>query len=165
MQLSDHEIMAEVRATIPLVTPPPAHEAYQPASLDLRLGENIREAVPGAEMFPLADLKLEAGQFILAHTDESIALPGTLAAQVKGKSTWARRGLLVECAGFIDPGFEGQITLELKNLGHQRIIIPAGSYICQIAFYRMSSIPARMYGSELLNSHYQGQTGATPAAY
>jgi dCTP deaminase len=161
MQLPDWEIMAEVKHNDPsLIVPEPDREAYQPGSVDLRLGRDFYDPEKNLQMNKLDGILLEPGAFLLAHTEEVIALPDRLAAQVKGKSTWARLGLMVECAGFVDPGFEGQITLELKNLGHRPIKLQSGAYVCQVVFNRMSSLPARSY-EEM--GHYMHQRGATPA--
>ena len=71
---------------------------------------------------------------------------------------------MVHTAGFVDPGFSGQLTLELTNCHHEDTIhIPSGTAICTITFYEVFGKVERLYGSEGLGSHYQGQTGTTPA--
>lgn len=140
----------------------------QPASLDVRLGDTfLRDGmfihpvmgIPGNQ-----SVVLEPGIFMLAHTLETVNLPSDLAARVEGKSSWGRRGLLVHLtAGFVDPGFEGQITLELKNLSNQQLRLMIGEPIAQLSFHQLSGPAGRPYGSPGLRSHYQGQRGATPA--
>lgn len=104
------------------------------------------------------------GQFILAHTYEEVAVGGCLAVQVYGKSSIGRLGLEVENAGYVDPGFIGQITLELKNSTYFPIRLTVGMPICQIVAHRLTS-PARVpYGTDRA-SRYQGQLGATPSRY
>jgi deoxycytidine triphosphate deaminase len=130
----------------------------QPASIDLRLGDMELERPHNRTAW-----KLEAGQHCLARTAEYIGICSALSGRVEGKSTWARRGLLVHTAGFIDPGFRGHITLELKNLGHKPITLLPMEPIVQICFGWLDAPALRPYGSPGLRSHYQGQTGITEA--
>lgn len=103
-------------------------------------------------------------EFLLATTREVISVPDNIVAQVNGKSSLGRLGLLVHVtAGFIDPGFRGQITLELKNLSDRPIRLSYGQKVAQVVFTRMAKSAERPYGSDGLGSHYQNQRGATPA--
>lgn len=143
------------------ITPWLDEDAYQPASLDLKLGDVDMDACmcPGEDA---PHWSILPGEFILATTLERIELPADLAARVEGKSSWGRKGLAVHItAGFIDPGFKGQITLELKNLGRDPLWLHAGSYICQLSFHQLSSPAKRPYGSPGLGSRYQNQKGVT----
>lgn len=140
------------------IEPRPTDQQIQPSTVDLSLGELL---VPGGLPYTL-----RPNEFVLGSTLEEVHLPADLAAQVKGKSTWARRGLLVECAGFVDPGFSGTIVLEIKNLHHEEpILLSYEDRIAQIAFYQTDQRCERPYGSDGLGSHYQGQHGPTPAAF
>lgn len=130
---------------------------YQSASVDLRL-----EAVDMAERGDGVWV-LEAGQHALACVAEWIGLTSSLVGRVEGKSSWARQGLLVHSAGFIDPGFRGIITLELKNLGHKPIRLHRWQPIAQICFDWLDAPARRPYGHPDLRSHYQGQTGIREA--
>lgn len=103
---------------------------------------------------------LEPGQFALFSTIEIVTLSNQLAAQVAGKSTWARRGLIVESAGWVDPGFSGQLTLELKNLTEHPIKLTAGDPIAQIVFMELRTKALRGYS---VRGRYQDQVGPTPA--
>jgi dCTP deaminase len=104
--------------------------------------------------------------FALAHTVETVSVGTTLAAQVDGKSSLARLGLAVHMtSGFIDPGFSGQITLELFNAAPRPILLRPGMVIAQMFVWRLSSAADRPYGSPGVDSRYQGQTGATPSRY
>lgn len=123
-------------------------EQFQPASIDLRMAE-------ATIVQPLS--------FVLGYTLESLELDQMLAGRVEGKSSWARRGLSVHCAGFIDPGFRGQITLELFNYTAFPIVVNHCRRIAQISFEWMDDRPNRVYGDPGLRSRYQDQTGATPA--
>jgi dCTP deaminase len=106
-----------------------------------------------------------AGEFVLAHTVEEITLGACLAGQVYGKSSIGRLGLEVENAGYIDPGFSGQITLELKNTTNYTIRLTVGMPIAQMAVHRLSSPAVRPYGHPSRSSRYMGQMGATPSRY
>jgi dCTP deaminase len=110
--------------------------------------------------------RLPPMSFALAHTVEMVQVSPSLAAQVDGKSSLARLGLAVHMtSGFIDPGFMGQITLELFNAAPRPIILRPGMVIAQMFVWRLSSPAIRPYGSKGIDSRYQGQTGATPSRY
>lgn len=133
----------------------------QPASLDVRLGREFR--IPGYELSTHTGVMvLRPQEMVLGHTLETVKIPNDLAVRVEGKSTWGRRGLLVHLtAGFVDPGFEGQITLELLNVSCVDIALKPHDRIAQLSFHRLSSPAQRPYGSPGLGSHYQGQMGPT----
>jgi dCTP deaminase len=163
----------------------------QPASYDVRLGANflIPANVAYGERISIARshgrfprmtqypdvssgvrftekgnlMVLNPGQFCLGTTLEYVSLNARVIAKLDGKSTLGRIGLIVHCtAGYIDPGFQGQVTLELFNCAPYAIELVAGEPIGQLRFERLSSSCERPYGSTDLHSHYQGQTGATP---
>lgn len=93
-------------------------------------------------------------------------MPADLVARVEGKSSWARRGILVHVsAGYIDPGFQGNVTLEIANLHSTKAarLFP-GDRIAQIAFEDLDRPASMPYGTNGLGSHYQGQIGVTPSA-
>lgn len=132
-----------------------------PASIDLSLGEEIRD-VDGHLIDKLGksdEFVIKPNQFVLAHTLERINMPVNLLGIVKGKSSLARKGLIVEFAGFIDPGFTGQITLELKNVSDKPVTLKKYMRICQLCFLKMDQTPRYPYGSDE-DSHYQHQMGA-----
>lgn len=135
----------------------------QPASYDLTLGCYVRfidEDEP--EKFDLISLK--QGDFALFSTVETVTLPADLVAEVSGKSSWARQGLSVhQTAGWIDPGFSGQITLEMCNLGPKRILLEPGLPIAQLVVMELASPALKPYGSPGLGSKYQKQRGPTAA--
>lgn len=102
------------------------------------------------------NLVLGSGAFVLASTVEWFAMPLDLAATVHDKSTWARRGLAVQNT-FIDPGWEGFLTLELTYQGHDLLRIPPGTPIAQIVFHLLD-VPTTGYVGK-----YQSQaSGPTP---
>jgi dCTP deaminase len=134
----------------------------QPASVDLTLGD---EFIRAGESWFVDEWTILPGEFMLATTVETVHIPNNLVAQVNGKSSWARKGLIVHTtAGFIDPGFKGQITLELKNVGHEPIQLTPGVRICQIVFSAMTSAAEFPYGHASLGSQYQNQVGVTESA-
>lgn len=182
MILSDRDIRAALqRLEDPLIVDPGFDPArLQPASLELTLAADVLVETPhhirnayGIWQCDLADWDkgkvdddpMNTSEFWLASTVEKVHIPRDLVAQVNGKSSLARKGLIVHTtAGFIDPGFRGQITLELKNLSAAPIRLEAGMPICQLVFFQMTSPSERPYGSEGLSSHYQGQAGPTASA-
>lgn len=173
MKMSDRSIRAQMgKGRIDIHPIPPDH-AFQPCSVDLRLGRSFYVPFAPAHRpqqkepigWLISDLYvLQPGKFILASTHETVMLSSSFMAQVHGKSTLARLGLQVEAAGLVDPGFEGTITLELVNLSPGPIPLSAGMPVCQMTFERLDWPADRPYGHPELNSHYQGQQRATPAA-
>lgn len=138
----------------------------QPASIDLTLGNGfivngVKQVLDTGDAYALAP-----GEFILGTTHEIVYVPNGYAARVEGRSSWGRKGLLVHAtAGFIDPGFRGKITLEMKNLMQTETLrLPVGERLCQITFMQCVSPSNRPYGSPGLGSHYQGQSEVTPSA-
>lgn len=136
----------------------------QPASLDVRLGPEFVRHPDHTRIIPSPEGQgylLGAGECVLASLVESVALWDNVVARVEGKSSWARQFLTVHSAGFVDPGFKGDITLELKNDGHANIWLVPGVPIAQISFQWLAAPAHRPYGSDGLNSHYQYQMGPT----
>lgn len=169
MYLSDRDIRAAL-AEGGLVISPLGDNAIQPASVDVRLGRGFQRIKTGAyfkgdsdnsQQYQFVDgarYVLEPGEFILATTLENITVPSNLCIKIEGKSSRGRIGLQVENAGFVDPGFDGQLTLELVNLGPGWIEVVEGMYIAQLKIATLSSPAERPY-----NGRYQGQRGPTGA--
>ncbi len=152
----------------------------QPASIDLRLGDRIKRwsldpALKGVFIDPEADnsrfyedvvipatgyvLYPGPENFCLGVTREYVFMPNDLKAQVDGRSSYGRLALKVHStAGFIDPGFQGCITLEIENTGIHPILLLPGRRICQLSFINMDAPAVRPYGS-LRGSKYQNSTG------
>lgn len=167
MMLSDRSIRDQISFGDLVINPLPPASAYQPASVDLTLGNSFRS--PYAEQpFAVTDggyFTLVPGEVMLATTVERVEIPCSMAARVEGKSSFGRRFLMVHVtAGFVDPGFKGQLTLELANLSKVSIPLMIGDPICQISFTWTDRPVERPYGSAQLGSHYQDQQGATPSA-
>lgn len=130
----------------------------QPASIDLRLDNKylpINDEIVKENM----EITLPPHELILCQTLEHITLPSNICAWVQGKSSLGRQGIMVHVtAGFIDPSFSGNITLEMYNLTNKPITLKAGDKIAQIIFNILDSPSYRPYGHHELNNHYQGQT-------
>ena len=106
------------------------------------------------------------GEFVLGSTLERITLPDDLVARLEGKSSLGRLGLLIHStAGFIDPGWDGHVTLELSNVANLPITIYYGMKIGQLSFVQLSEPAEHPYGTGALGSKYQGQIGPTPSRY
>lgn len=127
----------------------PEEYQIQPASVDLKLGKefkvqnNTQKGFVGLEeaqedllrevdVGEDGEFVLQPGKFVLARTREFIAVPGDITAFIEGRSSIGRKGLFVENAGWVDPGFEGTITLELMNAGNLPIKLKPGVRICQV---------------------------------
>lgn len=178
MVLSDRSIREELNSGR-LVIEPIAEDALQPASVDIRLDRefrvfrnhresyiDVREPVEGlTELETVEDdqpFVLHPGEFVLGSTLERVALPDDLVARVEGKSSLGRLGLLVHAtAGYVDPGWDGHLTMELSNVANLPIRLYYGMKIGQLSFLRLTTAAEHPYGSEGLRSKYQGQTGPT----
>ena len=109
---------------------------------------------------------LHPGEFVLGSTLERVRLADDLVARLEGKSSLGRLGLLIHStAGFIDPGWNGHVTLELSNVANLPITIYHAMKIGQISFMQMSEPASAPYGASQLGSKYQGQRGPTPSRY
>ena len=127
----------------------------QPASVDLRLN-NVVKRIDG-ETFTLGrgEYVLQPGEFILGSTIEYVSIPEDIVARVEGRSSIGRLGIMVHVtAGYIDPGFEGNITLELFNCSDKDFPLNCGDALCQIVFEKLSSPCLHRYDGK-----YQGDTG------
>lgn len=181
MILSDQEIFARLHSGDLVITPLDLDDV-QPASIDLRLASPVRifTALPGQDIDPLHPtitaptlpveigprdpFRLMPGQFILGSTTEQVKIPDDLIARIEGKSSLGRLGLLIHAtAGYVDPGFTGNLTLEIANGSANPILLRPGMQIAQLALIQASSPALRPYGSSKLKSRYQGQAGPTPS--
>jgi dCTP deaminase len=155
----------------------------QPSSIDVRLSNLFRvfrnhtagvidvklDLTSTTELIEIADdgvFMLHPGEFVLGSTLERLALPDDVVARIEGKSSLGRLGLLIHStAGFIDPGFDGHITLELANVASLPITLYPGMKIGQISFMQMTTPADHPYGKGATGSKYQGQRGPTPSRY
>lgn len=160
--LSDRDIRcAMIRDEIRIIGRRPG--ALQPASVDLFLGPDIVLPNHGNQRQPLGEgVALHPGDFALGSTAERVTLGRKYAARFEGRSSLGRVGLLTHVsAGFIDPGFSGQITVEIVNLSGKDILLKEGMPIGQICFERLDTPAERAYGDPGVGSRYQGQFGPT----
>jgi dCTP deaminase len=155
----------------------------QPASVDLRLGASFRvfhnhraAAIdledPPARLTELIEIRedepfvIHPGEFVLGRTLEWVRLPDDVVARIEGKSSLGRLGLIVHAtAGFVDPGFEGTLTLEITNLTRIPIVLWPRKPIAQLSFMTLDRPAERPYGHPDLGSHYHGQVDATESRY
>ena len=182
MVLSDRTI-ARLLDEQRIVIEPYDESLLQPSSVDVRVDRffrvfhNARYAYidvkePQEDLTELVEIDderpfiLNPGEFVLGSTLERIVLPDDLVARLEGKSSLGRLGLLIHStAGFIDPGWDGHVTLELSNVANLPITIYHGMKIGQISFVQLSEPAEKPYGSGDLGSKYQGQMGPTPSRY
>src|SRR6266550_1572558 len=182
MVLSDRTIKAEIEAER-IVLDPFDEAMVQPSSVDVRVDRRFR--VFRNARYPFIDVRqpmeelteaveisdddpfiLHPGEFVLGQTLERVRLPDDVVARLEGKSSLGRLGLLIHStAGFVDPGFDGHVTLELSNVANLPITIYYGMKIGQLSFVQLTEPAERPYGSDALGSKYQGQRGPTPSRY
>lgn len=179
MILSDRDMKARLEQGDLQVEPLDDPELQiQPASIDLRLGDtfvvyqlphvpcidsrdpdSVTRYTEKIVIEPGEPFVLHPGEFALGSTLERVRIPPDLVARVEGRSSIGRLAVVVHAtAGFIDPGFDGEITLELSNLGRCAVKLYPGMRISQIVFHTMTSPAERPYGPAR-GSKYQGQTG------
>jgi dCTP deaminase len=180
MVLSDKSIRQEISAGRIVVDPiDPAD--IQPSSVDLHLGDDFQVfrnsrypyIDPAREQVGLTErvfasveepFVLHPGEFALGTTVELIGLPDDIVGRLEGKSSLGRLGLLIHStAGYVDPGWQGRLTLELSNVANLPIVLTPGMKIGQISFSQMTTPVERPYGHPELGSKYQGQYDATPS--
>ncbi len=182
MILSDRDIRAEIEAGR-IEIEPFTVDAVQPSSIDLHLDNrfrvfrnnrypfiDVRQEQPGlTELLEISGdepFVLHPGEFVLGSTLERVALPDDLVARLEGKSSLGRLGLLIHStAGYVDPGWDGNLTLELSNVANLPIMLYQGMKIGQISFQRLSSPVDVPYGDARLGSKYRGQRDPTASLY
>src|SRR5919107_3406266 len=155
----------------------------QPASVDLRLGDSFRVfhnhraaaidlrepptnlteevVIRGDEPFVI-----HPGEFALGRTEEYVEIPDDLVSRIEGKSSLGRLGLIVHAtAGFVDPGFECTLTLEITNFNSVPIVLRPGLPVAQLSVMALDRPAEVPYGDPRLGSHYHGQLEATESRY
>lgn len=182
MILSDRSIRAAIGSGR-IGIDPLEDGAIQPSSVDVRLSPvfrvfanhrhpyiDVRQEqadltelveVPGDEPFVL-----HPGEFVLGATYERITLADDVVARLEGKSSLARLGLVIHStAGFVDAGFDGDVTLELSNVATLPILLYPRMRIAQFAFFELDQPAEFPYGTKATGSKYQGQSGPTASRY
>lgn len=172
--LPDHEIreLAQTGMISPF-----REEQLQCSSYDVQLGNVFRVAEPHltfhidlsepssfqnlTKRVEIEDhLVIHPGEVVLGQTEEYVRIPNGLVARIEGKSSVARLFLIIHMAGYVDPGFEGVVTLEMANFSPVPIVVRPGNSIAQLAFSRMTAPAERPYAGR-----YQGDTEATESRY
>lgn len=185
MILNDEKIKEYLKSGKIIITPGPKNIQIQPASVDLRLSDelvvmktsplpydtanNDKNTTSTEDMYHTRKfsnddpLILKPREFVLTQTLEYVEIPDDLLGRVEGRSSLGRLGVAVHItAGFIDPGFKGNITLEMVNLGHVPIVLYPNQRVCQIVFEELNA-PAKVpYGVRGRNK-YQGQKSPQPS--
>lgn len=166
MILSDRSIRQLIKQKKLTFTDLP-ETSIQSASVDLRLGREFALLKYWSDMKILnlqtnpQYLKIKKDEFVvpphcfaLGVTMEAIKLPSNITAFLEGRSTIGRMGLFIQNAGWIAPGFKGQIVLELYNANTMPIRLISGHRICQVVFCQMDKEPKNIYQGK-----YQNQEG------
>ena len=163
--LVDHQLrnLCKMRGLVEPYTP----EMINPASIDVTLGPTVLvEGRPGQERWVEVDIadgaySLQPGEFVLAHTAEFVRVPSNLECVFNLKSSRGREGYQHLLAAYIDPGFQGRVTLELVNVNrYHRLPLEHGMRIGQLRFSKLDEIPMRSYA---VTGRYQGDLGAQPS--
>jgi dCTP deaminase len=182
MILSDRSIREEIQKGR-IEVDPFDESCVQPSSIDLHVDRTFRTFHNAR--YPYIDVKvdmpdltelvevdganpfiLHPGEFVLGSTLERVRLPDDLVARLEGKSSLGRLGLLIHStAGYVDPGWDGYLTLELSNVANLPITIYPGMKIGQISFFRLTTAAERPYGAAGRGSKYQGQRGPTASRF
>ena len=182
MLLSDKSIKEAIREG-KIVIKPYFEDCVQPSSIDIHLDSkfllfnrakhgviDVKQKQDGlmtqVEVKDGEPFILHPGEFVLGSTLESIKLPNDIAGRIEGKSSLGRLGLLIHStAGYVDPGWEGNLTLELSNVSPLPITLYYKMKIGQISFVRMTTPVDKPYGTKGLGSHYQGQKIPSPSKF
>lgn len=175
--LSDKTIKEYLEEGKIVIDPLKDEQQIQPSSVDMRLGDEFKvfkvirkpyidpkdeediaeymesSTVPEGEAFII-----HPNEFALATTQEYVKVPDDLVARVEGRSSMGRLGVTMHVtAGYVDPGFEGRITLEISNIGTMPVALYPGQRVCQLVFETMTTPAELPYGHPKRNSKYMKQ--------
>ena len=175
--LSDSTIKEYLEEGKIVIDPLKDEQQIQPSSVDMRLGDEFKvfkvirkpyidpkdeediaeymesSTVPEGEAFII-----HPNEFALATTQEYVKVPDDLVARVEGRSSMGRLGVTMHVtAGYVDPGFEGRITLEISNIGAMPVALYPGQRVCQLVFETMTTPAELPYGHPKRNSKYMKQ--------
>lgn len=175
--LSDKTIKEYLEEGKIVIDPLKDEQQIQPSSVDMRLGDEFKvfkvirkpyidpkdeediaeymesSTVPEGEAFII-----HPNEFALATTQEYVKVPDDLVARVEGRSSMGRLGVTMHVtAGYVDPGFEGRITLEISNIGAIPVALYPGQRVCQLVFETMTTPAELPYGHPKRNSKYMKQ--------
>ena len=175
--LSDKTIKEYLEEGKIVIDPLKDEQQIQPSSVDMRLCDEFKvfkvirkpyidpkdeddiaeymesSTVPEGEAFII-----HPNEFALATTQEYVKVPDDLVARVEGRSSMGRLGVTMHVtAGYVDPGFEGRITLEISNIGAMPVALYPGQRVCQLVFETMTTPAELPYGHPKRNSKYMKQ--------
>lgn len=166
--LSDIDIVKAIKAGEIVIDPRPSSKQIQPASVDVHLGRKFGRLKKtrstqlltdpsDVEYFERDNIALHPGKFLLGQLAERLTINGAISCRIEGKSSIGRKGVAIHVtAGFVDPGWDGYLTIEIFNASNITYILKEGDPIAQLAFYELKTPAKRPYGHPDLNSHYQG---------
>jgi dCTP deaminase len=173
MILSDRDLKERVGKDI--IVRPMEPDQIGPSSIDLSLGNKWRifkqltkthidpskdkDTDEFTEVVTADEFVIHPGEFVLGTTKEFIQVPVDLVGRLEGRSSWGRLGIVIHStAGFVNPGFNGTLTLEMTNLGKMPVLLKSGMRICQIIFEKLNS-PVETPYDKRESSKYAGQNG------
>ncbi len=179
MILSDKTIKERIKKE-EIIIDPINLDNIQPSSVDLHLGNkflvfhnyayeilDVKQKINNTNMIEVEEggfFIMHPHEFVLGNTGEYVEIPDDLVGRLDGRSSIGRLGLIIHAtAGFIDPGFKGNITLEMLNVSNIPIKIYPGMRIAQISYEALSTPAEKPYGSANGRSKYNGQTDPTPS--
>lgn len=174
MILSDRDLESELEEGDLVVEPIDVDQQVQPASIDVRLGREFqwlpeqrvispRDSLEGpTETRELGEgIAIDPNEFVLGTTLEYVEMPAHLLGRLEGRSSIGRMSICVHStAGIIDPGYRGEITLEISVDSDRIVVLEPGMRIGQLTIEPLSSPAKRPYGEER-GSKYQEQSGPT----
>ena len=175
--LSDKTIKEYLEEGKIVIDPLKDEQQIQPSSVDMRLGdefkvfkvirkpyidpkdeEDIAEYMESSTVPEYEAFIIHPNEFALATTQEYVKVPDDLVARVEGRSSMGRLGVTMHVtAGYVDPGFEGRITLEISNIGAMPVALYPGQRVCQLVFETMTTPAELPYGHPKRNSKYMNQ--------
>lgn len=182
MILSDRTLREQIDAGR-IIIEPFDERCVQPSSIDVKISGlfrvfrnhtarviDVKEDMTSlTELVEIPDdgvFMLHPGEFVLGSTLERVVVPDDMVSRIDGKSSLGRLGLIIHStAGFIDPGFDGHITLELTNIATLPITLYPNMTIGQLSFVQMTTVADHPYGKGAHGSKYFGQRGPTPSRY
>ncbi len=178
MILSDRDLKKALKSGRITISPAPdLPTQLSSCSIDLRLGNVFRvfehsrqayidpfskESESITREFAITDKSpfiIQSGDFVLGSTIEYVEVPDDLTGRLEGRSSIGRLGIVIHStAANIECGFQGNITLELANMGKMPVALYPGMRICSISFEELSS-PAEVPYYKKKHAKYVGQKG------
>ena len=175
--LSDKTIKEYLEEGKIVIDPLKDEQQIQPSSVDMRLGdefkvfkvirkpyidpkdeEDIAEYMESSTVTEGEAFIIHPNEFALGTTQEYVKVPDDLVARVEGRSSMGRLGVTMHVtAGYVDPGFEGRITLEISNIGAMPVALYPGQRVCQLVVETMTTPAELPYGHPKRNSKYMNQ--------